>query len=55
MKTTKLLTIQESREILARIARDENASAADVIHAIIVDAKLAGEYTGEIDGENWKN
>ena len=55
--TATTLTIQESREILAKIARNESSKTSDRIAAILADAKLCGElvdkveHSGRIDSE----
>ena len=44
-----LLTRQEKREILAKVARNDFEDAVDRIRAINIDNKMEGEYTTKID------
>jgi hypothetical protein len=46
--TSTTLTMQERREILAKMARNPKNRPADRIAAIVADAKLAGELTDRV-------
>ena len=47
--TATTLTIQDSRETLAKIVRDPATTPRDKIAAILADAKLSGELTDRVE------